>query len=93
MSKTSCNCRAKSKCPLNGQCQFTDVVYKCTVLSPDKPSKMYLDDFIIIGSRLTIKVAQTVPPFHFKIYMGAKRNIRFKPNSSMVHSQKGTALF
>ena len=63
MSKKSCNCRVKSKCPLNGQCQFTDIVYKCTVLSPDKPSKMYLDDFTIIGSRLTMKVAQTVPPF------------------------------
>ena len=35
----SCNCRVKSECPLNGQCQVTDVIYKCTVLSPDKPNK------------------------------------------------------
>ena len=45
----SCNCRVKSKCPLNGQCQVTDVIYKCTVSSPDKPNKVYLgtaeDDF------------------------------------------------
>ena len=33
----SCNCRVKSECPLNGQCQVTDVIYKCTVLSPEKP--------------------------------------------------------
>ena len=38
----SCNCRVKSECPLNGQCQVTDVIYKCTVLSPDKPNKVYL---------------------------------------------------
>ena len=35
----SCNCRVKSECPLNGQCQVTDIIYKCTVLSPDKPNK------------------------------------------------------
>ena len=38
----SCNCRVKSECPLNGQCQVTDIIYKCTVLSPDKPNKAYL---------------------------------------------------
>ena len=37
-----CNCRVKSECPLNGQCQVTDVIYKCTVFSPDKPNKVYL---------------------------------------------------
>ena len=36
----SCNCRVKSECPLNGQCQVTDIIFKCTVLSPDKPSKV-----------------------------------------------------
>ena len=38
----SCNCTVKSECPLNGQCQVTDVICKCTVLSPDKPNKVYL---------------------------------------------------
>ena len=38
----SCNCGVKSECPLNGQCQVTDIIYKCTVLSPDKPDKVYL---------------------------------------------------
>ena len=38
----SCNCRVKSECPLNCQCQVTDIIQKCTVLSPDKPNKMYL---------------------------------------------------
>ena len=37
-----CNCRVKSECPLNGQCQVTDIIYKCTVLSPDKLKKVYL---------------------------------------------------
>ena len=31
-----------SKCPLNGKCQVTDIIYKFTVLSPDKPNKVYL---------------------------------------------------
>ena len=39
----SCDCRVKSECPLIGQCQVTDIIYKCTVLSPDKPNKVYLD--------------------------------------------------
>ena len=30
------------KFPLNGQCQVTDIIYKSTVLSPDKPNKVYL---------------------------------------------------
>ena len=91
----SCNCRVKSECPLNGQCQVTDIIYKCTALSPDKPNKVYpgtaegdlKSDFIIIGSRLTMKVAQTIPPFQ-NIYMGTIRNIKFKPNSIMVFCQK-----
>ena len=37
----SCYCRVKSECPLNDQCQVTDITYKFTVLSPDKPNKMY----------------------------------------------------
>ena len=38
----SCNCRIKSECPLNVQCQVTDIIYKCTILSPDKPNNVYL---------------------------------------------------
>ena len=38
----SCNCRVNSECPLNGQYQVTDIIYTCTVLSPDKPNKVYL---------------------------------------------------
>ena len=34
----SCNCRVKPEYPLNGQCQVTDIIYKCTVLSQDKPN-------------------------------------------------------
>ena len=38
----SCNCRVKSKCPLNGQCQVTEIIHKCTVVSADKPTKVWL---------------------------------------------------
>ena len=38
----SCNCRIKSECPLNVQCHVTDIIYKCTILSPDKPNNVYL---------------------------------------------------
>ena len=38
----SCNCRVKSECPLDAQCQVTDIIYKCTVLSPNIPNKVYL---------------------------------------------------
>ena len=38
----SCNFRVKSESPLSGQCQVTDIIYKCTALSPDKPKKVYL---------------------------------------------------
>ena len=38
-----CNCRVKSGCPLNGQCQDnTYKLYKCTALSIDKQNKVYL---------------------------------------------------
>ena len=38
----SCNCIVKSECPLSGQCQVIDIIYKCTALSPGKPNKVYL---------------------------------------------------
>ena len=34
-----CNCRIKSKCPLNGDCQKEDVMYKCTELKTFQPKK------------------------------------------------------
>ena len=37
-----CNCRVKSECPVDGQCQVTDLMCMYTVLSPDKPNKVYL---------------------------------------------------
>ena len=36
------NCRVKPDCPLNGQCQLIDIIYKCTESSPDKSKKVYL---------------------------------------------------
>ena len=37
-----CNCRNKKDCPLNGQCQVEDIVYKCVVSTSTKPDKVYL---------------------------------------------------
>ena len=37
-----CNCRVNSECSLNIECQATDIICKCTVLSPDKPNKVNL---------------------------------------------------
>ena len=36
------NGNMQRECPRNGQCQVTDIIYNCTVLSPDKPNKVYL---------------------------------------------------
>ena len=63
--------QVRSECLLNGQCQVTDIIDKCTVLLPDKPNKVHLGTaegyfkkwFYNIGSRLTMKVAQTIPLF------------------------------
>ena len=41
-NKNLCNCRTKSTCPLNGQCQSQDKIYKCTVSTPLNPDKVYL---------------------------------------------------
>ena len=37
-----CNCRTKSKCPLNGQCKSQDIIYKCTVETSGNRYKVYL---------------------------------------------------
>ena len=37
-----CNSRTKSTCPLNGQCQTQDIIYKCTVSTSVNPDKTYL---------------------------------------------------
>ena len=37
-----CNCRTKSKCPLSGQCQSQDLIYKCTVSTSVNPDNVYL---------------------------------------------------
>ena len=37
-----CNCRVKTKCPLNGDCRKEDVIWKCTALATFQPKKVYL---------------------------------------------------
>ena len=34
--------QVRSECLLNGQCQVTDIIDKCTVLLSDKPNKVHL---------------------------------------------------
>ena len=48
----SCNCRNKSTCPLNGQCQSQDIIYKCTVSTRVNPDEVYLGtaDKVYLGT-------------------------------------------
>ena len=39
--RPKCNCRKKAECPMEGNCQVNDVVYKCDVTGP-LPNKVYL---------------------------------------------------
>ena len=39
---STCNCRRKNDCPLNGECQTSSVIYKCIVTAPDVPTKAYI---------------------------------------------------
>ena len=67
----SCNCSLKSKCPLTCQCQVTDIYINALYYHQTNQIKCISEllrvipksDFIIIGSRLTTKVVQTMPHF------------------------------
>ena len=37
----TCNFRKKD-CPLNGECQTTSAIYKCTITAPNVPTKTYI---------------------------------------------------
>ena len=37
-----CKCRNKHNCPLNGQCQVQDIIYKCVASTSRNPDKTYL---------------------------------------------------
>ena len=37
-----CSCRNKSVCPLDGNCQQNDVIYKCIASTSVNPDKVYL---------------------------------------------------
>jgi hypothetical protein len=38
-----CNCRNKDQCPLDGQCQASNVIYQCEVINNTKPeTKLYI---------------------------------------------------
>ena len=39
---SSCNCRNKNECPMDGKCQITNAIYKCNVVSPSHPEKVYI---------------------------------------------------
>ena len=38
---STCNCRVKASCPLDGQCLTPSIVYKASVSVPTKPTKVY----------------------------------------------------
>ena len=39
---SSCNCRRKNECSLNGDCRKSSLIYKCTVSAPNFPTKAYI---------------------------------------------------
>ena len=39
---SSCNCRNKTNCPLQGNCKTASVIYKCEVTAQDQPKKCYI---------------------------------------------------
>ena len=41
-TNAKCNCRTKSVCPLDGNCQQNDVIYKCIVSTSVNPERVYL---------------------------------------------------
>ena len=41
-----CNCRNKSDCPLDGNCQKKEVIYKCIASTTFNPDKVYLANCI-----------------------------------------------
>ena len=49
-SVAPCNCRDKSKCPVNGNCRVENVVYKC-VPSTTKISKEDIYTGVVEGNR------------------------------------------
>ena len=40
--RDQCNCKNKSDCPLDGNCQTSDTVYKCIASTTINPDKIYL---------------------------------------------------
>ena len=36
-----CNCRIKSKCPLNGKCRTKSIMYKASITAPNIPTRHY----------------------------------------------------
>ena len=84
-----------SKC----QCQVTDIIYKCTVLSPDKPNKIYLrtdegyfKKRLYNHRKLFINETSTNDSSFSKCIWELKETLKIKPNPSMVHCQKNIAL-
>ena len=43
LANLKCNCRNKSVCPLDGNCQQNDVIYKCIASTSVNPDKLYLE--------------------------------------------------
>ena len=40
--RDQCNCRNKNHCPLDGNCQTSDIIYKCIASTTINPDKIYL---------------------------------------------------
>ena len=70
-----CNCRIKTKCPLNSDCRKEHVIYKCTALTTFQTKKC-----ILALLRVSLKSKDIITtPIHFKT-----RNIRTVQHSLVM---------
>uniref|UniRef100_A0A0L8IAA7 Uncharacterized protein n=1 Tax=Octopus bimaculoides TaxID=37653 RepID=A0A0L8IAA7_OCTBM len=49
--QAKCNCRVPSKCPVSGNCCWTNVIYKCSVLMQNGKRKEYIGSSIDFKQR------------------------------------------
>ena len=69
-SRNQCNCKNKNDCPLDGNCQTTDIIYECTVSTTVDQDKIYLGtaegdfkkDIIIIRHHSKTEKRRMTPP-------------------------------
>ena len=87
--KDQCNCRNKNDCPLDGNCQTSDIIHKCIASTTINPDKIYLgtaegnfkSDTIIARHHSKTEKGECYHPL--KICMGSKGQNIYKETPSL----------